>query len=186
MNNLLGHLNTVLLHKYYVFIHAARLGLYKQGFMHDMSKFSPSEFLRGIKYYADGKHSPNDKERSIYGYSFAWLHHKGRNKHHFEYWTDYDPADRKIKPVKMPYKYLLEMLCDRLAASKVYQGKNYSDAHPLEYFMKGKQNRFIHPVTSDTLEELLSMIAKNGEINTFEYIRKNKVNLEKIYNEKQS
>lgn len=184
MKNLFGHLSTVLTHKYYVFLHAARLGLYKQGFMHDMSKFSPTEFLRGVKYYAHGKHSPNETERSIYGYSSAWLHHKGRNKHHFEYWADYNPAERKVKPVKMPFKYLLEMMCDRLAASKVYQRENYKDSHPYEYFLRGKENRFIHPVTSDTLEELLLMIAEKGEKYTFDYIKTNMNTLENEYNNK--
>ena len=184
MKNFIGHLNTVLTHKYYVFIHAARLGLYKQGIMHDMSKFSIAEFTSGITYYAHGKHSPNETERSIYGYSSAWLHHKGRNKHHFEYWSDYNPIEKKVKPVKMPYKYLLEMLCDRLAASKVYQGKNYNENHPYSYFLRCKENRFIHPVTSDTIEELLLMISQKGEKYTFNYIKNNMKRLEKEYNNK--
>ena len=181
MNNFIGHLSTILKHKYYVFIHAARLGIYKQGLMHDISKFAPSEFLGGVKYYANGKYSPNETERHIYGYSPAWLHHKGRNKHHFEYWTDYNPIEKRIMPVKMPYKYLLEMLCDRLAASKVYQGDNYNEDHPIAYFQRGKANRFIHPVTSDTIEELLQMISDKGEAYTFEYIKKNIKDLEQIY-----
>ncbi len=85
-------------------------------------------------------------------------------------------------PVRMPYKYLLEMLCDRLAASKVYQGKNYTDAHPIEYFLRGKPNRIIHPATSDAIEQLLVMIRDKGEKYTFDYINKNIKELEEEYN----
>ena len=181
MNAFFGHLSTILNHKRLVFIHAARLGLIRQGIMHDMSKFSPTEFFAGVRYYAQGKRSPNEIERENHGYSAAWLHHKGRNKHHFEYWTDYNKEEHRIMPVRMPYKYLLEMLCDRLAASKVYQGENYTDSHPIEYFLRGKPNRIIHPATSDAIEKLLAMIRDKGEKYTFDYIKENKKELEEEY-----
>ena len=120
----------------------------------------------------------------MHGYSQAWMHHKGRNKHHFEYWTDYNPIERRIMPVKMEYIYVLEMFCDRIAASKVYQGKNYTDSHPLEYFERGKTNRAIHPDTSDAIEALLTMLRNNGEIYTLNYIKKNRKLLEKEYTNK--
>lgn len=181
MKKFFGHLNTVLKHKKLVFYHARKIGIPFQGFMHDMSKFSPTEFFPGVKYYADGKRSPNELQRVKSGYSGAWLHHKGINKHHFEYWTDYNPVERKVKPVKMPYKYILEMLCDRIAASKVYQGKNYSDNHPIEYFENGKERRFIHQETSDEIESLLRMISERGEDYTFNYIKIHRKDLENSY-----
>ncbi|MBQ8525697.1 MAG: catalase [Clostridia bacterium] len=182
MNSFFGHLNTVLAHKRLVFYHARKIGIPFQGFMHDMSKFSPMEFPAGVKYYAGGKRSPNEIQREKFGYSQAWLHHKGVNKHHFEYWTDYNPKEKCVMPVKMPYKYVLEMLCDRLAASKVYQGKNYTDSHPLEYFQNGKAKRVIHPDTSDAIESLLLMIKDKGEKYTLDYIKHNRKELEKKYN----
>lgn len=182
MKKFFGHLSTVIKHKNAVFYHSIKLGIPYQGFMHDMSKFSYSEFSKGIKYYTNGKKSPNEGERMDNGYSKAWMHHKGKNKHHFEYWTDYSHTERKVAPVKMEYKYLLEMFCDRVAASKVYQGKNYTDLHPYEYFMRGKDNRFIHQVTSDELENMLLMLKEKGEKYTFSYLRKNRKNLEKAYN----
>lgn len=182
MKNFFGHLFTVIKHKFAVFLHSTKLGMPFQGFMHDMSKFSICEFSKGIKYYTNGTKSPNEGERADKGYSKAWMHHKGRNKHHFEYWTDYSHIERKIVPVKMEYKYLLEMFCDRVAASKIYQGKNYTDSHPYEYFLKGKVNRFIHPKTSLELENMLSMLSEKGEKYTFDYIRKNKKHLEAEYN----
>ena len=184
MKGFFGHLKTVITHKWAVFYHGIKIGIPLQAFFHDMSKFSPIEFLGGAKNYAsvNGKRSPNEIERELYGYSPAWLHHKGRNRHHFEYWTDYNPIDKKIRPVKMPYKYILEMFCDRVAASKVYQGKNYTNSRPYEYFLKGKATRFIHPVTSDTIENLLIMLKEKGEKETFQYIKRNRKALEAKYN----
>lgn len=184
IKNFFGHLNTVLTHKKTVLYHAIRIGIPYRGFMHDMSKFSPAEFIPCVKHYTDGKRSPNEHERSINGYSKAWMHHKGRNKHHFEYWTDYNPVFRKVAPVKMEYEYVLEMFCDRVAASKVYQGKNYTDNHPIEYFMRGKPNRMIHQETSDAIESLLTMLSRKGEKFTLSYIKKHRRELEEEYNSK--
>ena len=161
--NFLGHLKTVLSHKRQVFLLCKKVGIIRQGITHDLSKFSPTEFLPGAKYYLEGKRSPNEEERLQFGYSSAWMHHKGRNRHHFEYWTDYNPKDRKMMPIKMPVKYLAELICDRVAASKTYQGKNYTQAYPLEYFLRGKPTRVIHPETSDTIEKLLTLLRDEGE-----------------------
>ena len=99
------------------------VGLYKQGLMHDLSKYSWVEFRVGAKYY-QGTRSPNNAEREEHGYSLAWLHHKGRNKHHYEYWLDYGfPPDRSITGMNMPKKYVVEMFMDRIAACKVYMKK---------------------------------------------------------------
>ena len=165
------HFNTITKHRHKVIQHCFKAGIGFQGLFHDLSKYSPSEFIAGAKYYK-GNRSPNEGEREIFGYSPAWLHHKGRNKHHFEYWNDYNPKERRVMPVEMPKKYIVEMFCDRVAASKIYQGKKYTDAYPLEYFNRGKANRFIHHNTSDKLEELLIMLAEKGEKETFKHIRK--------------
>ena len=141
-----------------------------QGLWHDMSKYSPTDFIPGAKYYR-GTESPNVKERRELGYSTAWLHHKGRNRHHFEYWTDYSVVERRVVPVKMPLRYVAEMFCDRVAASKIYNGDKYTDADSLNYFMGGKANRFIHPETSDFLEGLLIMLRDEGEEKTFAHLR---------------
>ena len=88
----IGHFKTITRHKILVAKGCFKLGLYYQGIMHDMSKYSPTEFLVGVKYY-QGTASPNNAEREEKGYSGAWLHHKGRNKHHLEYWIDYARGD---------------------------------------------------------------------------------------------
>lgn len=164
------HFVTITKHRHLVIKHCFKAGVLWQGLRHDLSKYSPTEFIPGMKYYA-GTHSPNETERGIFGYSLAWIHHKGRNKHHFEYWTDYSPLTKVVEPVKMPMRYVAEMFCDRVAAGKIYNGKKYTDQSPIEYFMRAKGRRVIHPETSDLLESLLVMLAEKGEEETFRHIR---------------
>ena len=168
--NVWGHFKTITRHRHQVIKHCRKAGILWQGLFHDLSKYSPSEFIVGARYY-QGTRSPNDMERKVLGYSAAWLHHKGRNKHHFEYWTDYNPETRTYGPVKMPLRHVKEMFCDRVAASKIYQGKNYTDSHPYEYFDGGRTKRLIHNETSDLIEKLLLMLRDEGEDKTFEYMR---------------
>ena len=122
----LQHLKKINHHKRLVCQGCFKVGLYKQGLLHDISKYSPTEFLVGCKYY-QGTRSPNNAEREIKGYSSAWLHHKGRNKHHYEYWLDYsmDPEEGIIG-MKMPVRYVVEMFIDRVAASKNYMKDKYT------------------------------------------------------------
>lgn len=168
-----SHFKTISYHKYLVAKGCFQVGLYRQGILHDLSKYSPSEFMVGMRYY-QGNRSPNNAEREDIGYSGAWLHHKGRNKHHYEYWIDYAVHEEAgaMTPVPMPDRYIAEMIMDRIAASKVYQGKNYTDASALEYYLLGKGKIPIHPKTADTLERVLRMLAERGERETFRYIRR--------------
>ena len=165
-----GHFKTITKHRHAVIRHCARAGILWQGLLHDLSKYSPTEFIPGARYYI-GTRSPNELEREELGYSLAWMHHKGRNKHHFEYWSDYNPVTKKYMPIKMPLRYVAEMVCDRVAASKIYQGEKYTERHPLDYFMRGKPNRVIHEETSDFLEKLLVLLAEHGEDVMFAVLR---------------
>lgn len=173
MNRFLGHLNTILKHRHKVICHCFRVGIPWRGLLHDLSKLSWKEFSEGVRYY-QGTRSPNEAEREEKGFSEAWMHHKGRNRHHFEYWTDYNPKTKQVEPVKMPVVFVKEMFCDRVAASKVYQGEKYSDEHPLAYFMGAKGRRVIHQETSDLLEHWLVMLKEQGEEETFRYIKRQK------------
>lgn len=168
------HLCTINHHKLLVMKYCFKVGLYRQGLLHDMSKYTPSEFFVGCKYY-QGTRSPNNAEREATGYSTAWLHHKGRNKHHYEYWIDYsaDPSEG-IVGQKMPVRYVIEMFMDRIAASKTYMKDAYTDSHPLEYYEKGaaKLGKMIHKDTAALLHRLLKMLAEEGEEKTFLYIRR--------------
>ena len=168
----LKHLHTVNAHRYQVMINCFKVGLIFQGLTHDLSKYSWSEFKIGAKYYRDGM-SPHVGERDEFGFSTAWLHHKGRNKHHFEYWIDYTHEDKPhLTGMKMPVKYVVEMFMDRVAASKIYCGKDYTTYKPLEYYNRKKDYYAIHDETRALLELLLKMLAKKGERYTFAFIRK--------------
>lgn len=147
-----------------------RCGLYWQGLTHDLSKLAPVEFWAGAKYW-QGTCSPNNAQRQKEGYSAAWLHHKGRNKHHFEYWFDNGIGVFELVPVEMPLKYIKEMFCDRVAASKVYYGDKYDDTVPLQYFNRMDYTKLMAPKTNALLKELLEMLAEQGEDATFAYIR---------------
>ena len=171
IDNFKNHLKTVMAHRHEVLKHCIKAGIPLQGLTHDLSKFYPEEFLNGVKYF-QGTRSPHEGEREAYGFSYAWMCHKGRNKHHFEYWWDYDPKTRRPAPVKMPLRYVKEMFCDRVAASKIYKKADYNDGCPLEYFMRAKKTRKIHPDTSRLLEKLLIMLKEKGEDYTFAYIRR--------------
>ena len=166
-----AHLRTIGRHRALVRKYCFRLGLYWQGLTHDLSKYAPVEFWAGVRYY-QGDHSPNDAQRHQDGYSASWLHHKGRNRHHFEYWTDYSLTGEGIVGVEMPKRYVAEMFCDRLAASKVYRGDAFDPADPYRFFQRGKQKRLlIHPATSDLLESMLVKLRDEGEDAAFDYIR---------------
>ena len=169
--NFFGHLRTVRQHRHQVLIHCIKAGIPWRGLVHDLSKFSPTEFIPGVKYY-QGNRSPNEREREVSGYSLAWMHHKGRNKHHYEYWIDVDPEqDYSFQGVKMPLNYVLEMVCDRIAASKVYNGDRYTDATPWEYYQARSEASRIHPETRALLEKLLTMLKDEGEFRTLGYMR---------------
>lgn len=157
------HFCTITKHKMMVMKYCFSVGLYRQGLLHDLSKYSPTEFLVGAKYY-QGTRSPNNAEKEKKGYSSAWLHHKGRNKHHFEYWLDYSGKDNPVFiGMKMPVNYVIEMFLDRIAASKIYQGENYTQKNPLMYYERSKSYHVIYPSSQKLLEKLLHILAEQGE-----------------------
>ena len=164
------HFRTITKHRHKVIAHCAKAGILWQGLRHDLSKYSPTEFIPGAKFY-QGTRSPNEKEREIYGCSLAWLHHKGRNRHHYEYWNDYNPKTRRPEPVEMPLRYVVEMFCDRVAASKTYNGDSYSDGDSYTYFLRIKGKHRMHEKTEELLNSLLEMLRDEGEERTFAHIR---------------
>ena len=165
------HFKTVTHHRRLVRQGCFRVGLYKQGLMHDLSKFSPVEFLNGAKYY-QGDRSPNSAERLDKGISEAWIHHKGRNPHHFEYWTDLDRTTRTYVPIPVPRRFLAEMIMDRRAACMTYRGRDYTPGDALAYHERSFEKDLMHPETRRQLEFLLTMLRDEGEEKTFRYIRR--------------
>ena len=170
-SNVWRHFVTITAHKLLVMKYCFRVGLYRQGLLHDLSKYSPAEFRTGVRYY-QGTRSPNAVEREQLGYSPAWLHHKGRNKHHFEYWIDFSAPQKGLVGNKMPLRYVAEMVMDRIAASRVYRGREYADAAAWEYYQFERPYLVMHEDTRELLEKLLFMLKEHGEAYTFAYIRK--------------
>ncbi|MDO4475826.1 MAG: DUF5662 family protein [Lachnospiraceae bacterium] len=171
----LGHLRTITEHKILVMKGCFAIGLYWQGLMHDLSKYEPTEFWNGVRYYQGGKRSPNNGEREDKGYSSAWMHHKGRNRHHYEFWNDYDPDIRTgvfpIHNVQMPRRYVAEMLMDRIAASKTYLKEKYDRHCPLDYYLNGRGKPLMHPQTARELERLLRILDQRGEQELIRFVR---------------
>ena len=167
---IIRHFITITRHRLLVCRYCFKAGLIWQGLTHDLSKYSPSEFLAGARFY-QGNMSPQVKERLVLGYSAAWLHHKGRNKHHFEYWRDVDRTGVNA-PVKMPAKYFGEMICDRVAASRIYLGKNYTNRSALEYFERRTDVGYMHPETAEKLRYFLTLIAEKGERAAFAELKR--------------
>lgn len=127
MGKYLKYFNTICIHKWYVFIECVKLGITWQGIVHDMSKFSLSEFIPSAKYYNG---NGNDVE-----YQNAWLHHKGHNKHHWEYWVDWNSSTGEYLLSDIPIKYLKEIYADMIGASKAYNKWNFDNKEPLKYFI---------------------------------------------------
>ena len=170
LKQVIKHFNTITRHRHKVILHCAKAGILWQGLRHDLSKYSPTEFWPSVKYY-QGFRSPIEQEREEKGMSVVWMHHQGRNRHHFEYWKDYNPESHIIEPVEMPIRFVIEMICDRVAASKIYYGKKYTDQTPLNYLHTAKHIRTIHPKTDALLEELLTYLAEHGEKALFKRLR---------------
>ena len=171
--NIKGHFETITRHKLLVMKYCFACGLYEQGLAHDLSKYSPTEFIPGCIYY-QGDHSPNEAERAAKGYTSAWLHHKGRNRHHFEYWIDYcigEDGKVYMGGCKMPLKYVAEMFCDRIAACKIYQGEQYTDASAYDYYERSRGHILIHPETGELIGEMLRVLKEEGEDAAFSYVR---------------
>ncbi len=159
MNKVFGHLKTITRHKIVVGKLCFHCHLYRQGLTHDLSKYSPIELKTGFKYYT-GKASPIDGERKSKGVSLGWLHHKGRNRHHWEYWLD--NSKNGLIAQKMPYNYVIEMFCDSVAASMIYQGKDYRDDSALNYYESHQSGRLIHPDSDRLLTYLFTYLKDNG------------------------
>ena len=164
------HFSTITRHRHEVIRLCKKCGILWQGMRHDLSKYSPTEFLEGIRYY-QGDRSPNVGAREANGYSKAWMHHQGRNRHHFEYWVDYNSVTKQKEPVQMPVRYVVEMFCDRVAASKIYFDTEYDDGKALYYYRKGRSRLRMHRVTAAQIEKLLVMLESDGEDRTCAYIR---------------
>ena len=157
-----GHLKTVTKHKFWVWYYMSKCGQGWRGLWHDMSKLSPTEFWESVKYYS-GTRSPIDACKEDKGISFAWMHHKGRNPHHYEYWQD--NFDNGGEAKEMPWKYKVEMICDYLAAARAYMGKNFTYAAEYKWWQgKMSKPRRQHPNDMAFVDRILGQLAYEEEM----------------------
>ena len=166
------HFKLITKHRWIVFKLCTKAGLPWRGLVHDLSKYSPTEFIESSKYYV-GYKSPIQVAREKREYSLAWLHHKGRNKHHEEYWYDFNAP---VKAPVIPYKYTIEMLCDNLAAGIVYKGKEFKKDYPLWYWNNIKNKELFNPKMQAFFEDVFKEISEKGINQVL-----NKENLKKKY-----
>lgn len=158
ISNLFKHIALVIKHKNKVLVNCAKCGLLYRGIVHDISKFSPAELFESARHY-QGNRSPIGACRRATGVSYAWLHHKGRNKHHIEYWLD---PDCPVTPL-MPYKYAVECVCDKIAATKTYAGKEYTDSKPMEHWQRYGNKVDGNPKTMEFIERVFEDLSLHGE-----------------------
>ena len=158
LTKVVKHFGVITRHKWVVFRLCLKVGEPWRGLVHDLSKYSPTEFWESVHYF-DGTHSPIIDCKKENGYSKAWLHHKGRNKHHSEYWIDLDAPEKT--PI-MPYPYLAEMLCDKLAAGIIYEGKSWTKEYELEYWNREKENILINEKVKNLITDFLTQVAEQG------------------------
>ena len=174
MKNIIKHFHVVNEHRFRVFFLCCRVGIPWQGFIHDLSKYSKTEFWESVKYF-QGDYSPISNCKKDKGYSEAWLHHKGRNKHHYEYWYDYNA---KVEAPIIPFKYVLEMICDSFAAGMTYQGKKWTKEYQLTYWMKARETAKLHPKIRKLLDKVYEEVSEKGLKEVL-----NKKKLKKLYEE---
>lgn len=172
IKNVIKHFKLITHHKWLVFKLCCKIGEPWRGVLHDLSKYSPTEFWESAKYYI-GAHSPITEAKKEKGYSEAWLHHKGRNRHHTEYWVDYNAPEKT--PI-MPYQYAAEMVCDKLAAGMIYQGKRWTKEYELEYWNKEKERVEVNSKISEFITAVMTEVAKQGIDQTL-----TKKNLKQLY-----
>ena len=174
ISKILKHFHLVNKHRFIVFKLSIRAGIPLQGLVHDLSKYSFVEFFESARYYA-GTYSPIKNAKDDKGYSEAWLHHKGRNKHHFEYWYDYDLDNPAIV---MPFKYYAELVCDSMSASMVYNGKKFTNDSQLKFYEKKREHIILDP----RFDQLLLRTYKDISIYGVNYVIRKKY-LRKLYDE---
>lgn len=178
--NIFKHFHKICTHKRWVFHYCRKAGIGWRGFWHDMSKFSPTEFWESVKYY-QGTASPIDAAKKDKGWSKAWMHHKGRNRHHYEYWQD--NFDKGGAPLQMPFKDAVELVCDYLSAGRAYMGKNFSYAAEYEWWLnKISQPIAMHPQTMAFVDKVLLNLKRSELFPNKRYSIFNKRDLRNIYN----
>ena len=178
MGNRIKHFKVITKHRWEVFKECCHCGIPWRGFTHDLSKYSHIEFSASAKHFQGGKKSPISAEKKETGYSMAWQHHQNHNPHHWEYWIDFD-RNGNPRACKMPYKYVVEMVCDWIGAGKVYGGGKWTQKEPLTHYKNHRKGRHFHPETEALCKFFLTTIAYMGLERFYKYAKNKEV--KKLY-----
>ena len=158
IKNIFRHIHTIHTHRKWVRYYCRMLGMNWQGWTHDLSKYSPAEFWESVRWY-QGTSSPIDACRKVNGYSRAWMHHRGRNLHHHVAW--WENMDTGVKPLRMPEKYVFEMICDWMGAGRAYMGRDFTYAKEYEWYIN--RQMFLHPQTKHLIDDIMKFILRFGD-----------------------
>lgn len=149
------YLKYVLKHKWFVFVYCLRFGLIWRGITHDLSKFRPSEWgPYRDNFFSDKDMSEEESEKITADFQMAWHLHQQRNRHHWQYWTEYDGLGWSMKTFEMPRADMLEMVADWMGAGRAITGK----MDVLEWYEKNKDKMHFHSSTKRDVEALLGTL----------------------------
>jgi len=146
----LKYFKAVMRHKWFVFLECCKLGIPLLGIIHDLSKFTLSEW-RGYARYFYGKRTPSVE----FDFDRAWLHHQHRNKHHWQRWLltlDSVRSDGKFIAMIMPEKYQREMLADWRGAGRAYGNPDTKD-----WYLNNRNKMTLNCVTRTWIEQQLGI-----------------------------
>ena len=154
LKNILGHWKTIHIHRKWVRYYCFLAGIPWRGLIHDLSKYSPTEFFESVKYWT-GHTSPISEAKNDVGISLAWQHHKGRNKHHWAYWTD--NYSEGTTTHLMPEKDFTEMVCDFLAAGRAYNKNIFSYSKEYKWWLEDKEkgNKGMNEINKEMMTSIL-------------------------------
>lgn len=158
LHNILGHWKTIRTHRKWVRHYCRLAGIRWRGWKHDLSKYSPTEFFESARYWT-GTGSPINVAKKTQGYSRAWLHHRGRNPHHWAYWADNFSEGMVVYP--MPRDDFVEMVCDFLAAGRAYNGIYFTYGGEHAWWLKDRErgNSGMNPKNKLMLDIIFSDLA---------------------------
>lgn len=114
---------------------------------HDASKYEEPEFTSYAKYFYKGGKNPEEFDK-------GWEHHKKLNEHHWEYWVNKITGE----PEPIPYKVLVELVCDWTAMSMfTAEDKDEYDLkhRPSKWYKDNAKDIILHPDTEKKVKSLL-------------------------------
>lgn len=153
----LKYLFYVIRHKWFVFIECCKLGIPWRGIVHDLSKFSFTEWFPYVETFYGDKPSPRDATGAYdpsqvsQDFDYAWLHHQHSNPHHWQYWLLRGDCDAQ-KALPIPEVYLKEMMADWRGAGRA-QGKPDTAG----WYLHNKDKMVMHPESRKWIEHCLKL-----------------------------